>query len=85
MPLDISGAVDPGLQDLTMQDMMTWALSNSEEQDKECAYAIRYGNQPESTFGAMRNTDEDPGHVENFFEKAFPILYPYGCRGIEAP
>ena len=85
MPLDISGAVDPGLQDLTTQDMMTWALSNSEEQDKECAYAIRYGNQPESTFGAMRNTDEDPGHVENFFEKAFPILYPYGCGGIEAP
>ncbi len=67
--------------------MMTWALSNSEEKgSKECAYAVRYGNQPVSTFGpAMCNTDQNPDNVENYFEKAFPTLYPYGCGGIEAP
>ena len=65
---------------------MTWALSNSEEKvNEECAYVVRYGNRPISTFGDMRNTSEDPNHIENYFEKAFPILYPYRCGGVEAP
>lgn len=43
VPLDISGVVDPDLQDLTTKDMMTWALSNTEESIKESAYVVRYG------------------------------------------
>lgn len=76
VPLDISGAVDPGLHDLTTKDMMTWALSNTEENSKEFAYAVWYRNKPVSTFGAMCNSNEDPSNKENYFEKAFPILYP---------
>ena len=81
VPLDISGAVDPGLHDLTTKDMMTWALSNTEENSKEFAYAVRYRNKPVSTFGAMCNSKIrvirkiiSKRHFQFFIHEAMPSI-----------
>ena len=61
------------------------------KEGKEGAYAIRHGHQPVSDFPpreahpASTTDDECPTVHSNFFEKAFPCLYPYGCGGIERP
>ena len=66
---------------------MTWGLVNLWKEGKEGGYAVRHGRQPVSDFGRPQNGKEPeniPGHRRaNFFEKAFPCLFPYGEGGIE--
>ena len=82
VPLDVSGGIDMDLHDVSANDMMQWALANV---GGEPAYAVRHGNEPVSTFGVSRNCTMHPYDVSNFFEKAFPCLFPYGRGGLEAP
>lgn len=63
------------------------------KEGNEGAYGVRHGRQPVSDFPPREPSSGDtpasdaecPSMRSNFFEKAFPCLYPYGCGGIEAP
>ncbi|KAJ7226547.1 hypothetical protein B0H12DRAFT_971043, partial [Mycena haematopus] len=54
----------------------------------EGRYLVRHGGNPVSDFGRPIHDDgttESPStKLGNFFERAFPLLYPYGRGGIEA-
>ncbi|KAK6996194.1 hypothetical protein R3P38DRAFT_3629326 [Favolaschia claudopus] len=80
IPLQVTGTVDTDLSKLTTNEMMAWGLQNLWKEGKEGGYAIRHGRHPVSDFGRPRandalNSDDDPDRP-NFFEKAFPCLFP---------
>ncbi|KAJ8516236.1 hypothetical protein ONZ45_g6447 [Pleurotus djamor] len=81
IPLQISGVIDTDLTKVSANDLMMWGLSNLWREGKEGGYAVRYGKKPVNDFG--RSLDGQPNKL-NFFERAFPCLYPYGVGGIEA-
>ena len=69
---------------LSGNEMMMWALSNLWEKGEEGGYAVRHGRQPVHDFPEHNiGAGGDPNQM-NFFEKAFPCLFPYGLGGIEA-
>ncbi|KAJ3912169.1 hypothetical protein F5877DRAFT_93634 [Lentinula edodes] len=52
---------------------------------EEDAYAVRHGSKSVSDFGQPRKGEECTEEERpNYFEHAFPILFPYGQGGIEA-
>ncbi|KAJ7815772.1 hypothetical protein B0H14DRAFT_2521644 [Mycena olivaceomarginata] len=55
------------------------------KEDKEGGYAVRHGRRPVNDFGLSQDPEQalDPDRP-NFFEKAFPCLFPYGKGGLEA-
>jgi hypothetical protein len=67
---------------LTASDIMSWAMVNMWSEGHEGLYGVRYGRDPVNDFGQIKGTrdeaieDELEGH--NYFEKAFPCLFPYG-------
>ena len=64
---------------------MKWGLSNLWKDGQEGGYAVRHGRQPVSDFPPREVGDgECPADQSNFFEKAFPCLYPYGRGGLES-
>ena len=69
---------------------MTWGLMNMWARGQEGAYAVRHGRDPVSDFPPLSNNKDcqsgstDPSAEPNFFEKAFPCLFPYGLGGVEA-
>ena len=69
---------------------MTWGLTNMWKCGQEGVYAVRHGREPVSDFpphpGDQVDEGAQPGTaaLPNFFEKAFPCLFPYGLGGIEA-
>ena len=63
---------------------MAWGLANLWQEGEEGAYAVRHGRRPVSDFGRPRSGEESDPNRDNFFEKAFPCLFPYGRGGIEA-
>ena len=77
----MSGAADTDLTNVSANELMMWGLSNLWKEGKEGAYAVQHGRQPVSDFGRMRTGSD--GSDENFFERAFPTLFPYGVGGIE--
>ena len=63
---------------------MAWGLSNLWKEGEEGGYAIRHGRKPVNDFGKPRaGEDADPDRP-NYFERAYPCLYPYGVGGPEA-
>lgn len=86
IPLQISGTVDNDLSKLSASEMMMWGLANLWQQGEEGGYAVRHGRYPVNDFGNPRRGEEDPAGADrpNFFEKAFPCLFPYGVGGPEA-
>ena len=64
--------------------MMMWALSNLWEKGREGGYVIRHGHRPVRDFADSHRGDDADSTRLNFFEKAFPCLFPYGFGGIEA-
>jgi hypothetical protein len=65
--------------------MMSWALANMWKSGQEGGYCIRHGHQPVGDFGRPGDSEIVRGpNRPNFFEKAFPCLFPYGRGGIEA-
>ncbi len=69
---------------------MLWGLQNLWRESGEGGYSVRHGTEPVSDFGRPR---DGGGHQDgmkngvmsqaNFFERAFPCLFPYGRGGIE--
>ncbi|KAF9040359.1 hypothetical protein BDZ89DRAFT_1210221 [Hymenopellis radicata] len=82
IPLQISGTIDTDHTKLTGNDLMKWGLLNLWQTSDEGAYAIRHGAQPVNDFGRPRRGEDDGRH--NFFERAYPMLFPFGRGGIEA-
>lgn len=64
--------------------MMLWGLANLWKEGDEGGYAVRHSRQPVSDFGKPRQGEESGADRPNYFEKAFPCLYPYGVGGPEA-
>ncbi|PBK58622.1 hypothetical protein ARMSODRAFT_900264, partial [Armillaria solidipes] len=63
---------------------MAWGLANLWKQGKEGGYSVRHGRKPRD--GGADNLDSGPEEANvkpNFFEKAFPFLFPYGRGGLE--
>ena len=64
---------------------MRWGLMNMWKDGREGAYGVRHSQQPVSDFPPPADDDQCPADRPNFFEKAFPCLYPYGQGGLESP
>ena len=90
IPLQVTGTVDTDLSKLTANEMMVWGLANLWNGGHEGGYRVRHSRHPVNDFGRPRNRGADDSAPEldtnhsNFFEKAFPCLFPFGCGGIEA-
>jgi hypothetical protein len=83
VPLQYLGVMDNDITKIPSSDLMTWGLRNLYQRTEEDAYAVRHGA-PVSTFGQppAGAVAQDPDRP-NFWERAFPLLYPYGVGGIE--
>ena len=85
IPLQISGSIDCDLSNVTASELMKWGLTNLWKDGREGGYAVRHGRQPVSDFPPREPGDSEcPADQPNFFEKAFPCLYPYGRGGLES-
>ncbi|KIY53331.1 hypothetical protein FISHEDRAFT_63402 [Fistulina hepatica ATCC 64428] len=93
IPYELSGSLDCNLQNITTSELMQWGLKNmlnDEEDVDEKGYFIRHSGKPVSDFGrvprmeGITRFDTQPHFdAKNYFEQAFPVLYPYGTGGIE--
>ena len=82
--LYVNGAVDTDLSSLSAEELLKWGLVNLWAEGGEGSYAIRHGSQPVNDFGRPKQGEAaDPDQL-NFFEQAYPCLFPFGCGGIEA-
>jgi hypothetical protein len=83
----VSGAVDADLSKLKANEMMMWGLANMWKGGKEGRYLVKHGGQPVNDFSKTYRTQNQSDEVDdtrpNFFEKAFPCLFPWGKGGIE--
>lgn len=90
IPLQVTGTIDTNLSIFTANEMMVWALANLWNEGHEGGYHVQHSQHPVNDFGHPRNcrahdsTPELDSDHSNFFEKAFPCLFPFGCGGIEA-
>ena len=89
VPMHVSGAVDTDLTNVKTSEVMAWAVANLWKEGKEGGYAVKHGQVPVSDFGMPRRKGKHAAHeIEfnqpNFYEKAFPCLFPYGVGGVEA-
>ena len=87
IPLQLSGSINTDMTTATSNELMHWGLANLWGNGQEDGYAVRHGTRPVRDFGRRlgksTQDNETPGDEENFFEKAFPCLFPYGEGGIE--
>ncbi|CAK5270204.1 unnamed protein product [Mycena citricolor] len=87
IPLTVTGTIDTDLSSMSTNEMMQWGLSNMWNSGQEGVYAVRHGSKPVSDFGRPpRDGGPEPADPNrpNFFERAFPCLFPYGVGGLEA-
>ena len=90
IPLQVLGSIDCDLSKITANELMAWGLKNMWVCGQEGAYAVGHSQDPVSDWPQHpRNGDDqsdelDPSAQHNFFEKAFPCLFPYGLGGLEA-
>jgi hypothetical protein len=63
--------------------MMKWALSNLWKGGDEGGYVVRHGHRPVRDYGTSSNSQGEENQ-SNYFEEAFPCLFPYGVGGIES-
>ncbi|KAI9061025.1 hypothetical protein FKP32DRAFT_1613227 [Trametes sanguinea] len=86
VPIQVAGAIDTDLSKLSATDLMTWGLANLWSSGHEGGYAIRHGGQPVADFRSRAensNSHETDNDTANYFERAFPCLFPYGMGGLE--
>lgn len=62
--------------------MMRWALANLWKSGDEGGYLVRHGQRPVRDYGSSSGVIGDENQ-SNYFEEAFPCLFPYGVGGIE--
>ncbi len=80
------------LSRITANELMEWGLLNLWKTSEEGGYAVRHGSKPVNDFGQpcqdVQGGETEPHKIPteqpNFFEMAFPLLFPYGRGGIEA-
>ena len=75
--LQAYGMTNVDMTQLTAKELMAWGLTNLWKEGEEGGYGIYWGNQLVPDF-------PNPESPYNFFEKDFPVLFLYGCGGIEA-
>ncbi|THG93982.1 hypothetical protein EW026_g7391 [Hermanssonia centrifuga] len=88
IPFQVSGSIDTDLTNLTGNDLMMWGLANLWNKGEEGGYAVRHGSQAVRDLPPLRQetgASLDPGSQRNYFEMAFPCLFPYGTGGVELP
>lgn len=87
VPIQVSGTLDTEMTSLTTTELTKWALSNLWKDGKEGAYAVRHGTRPLCDFGVGRSAAQNGTNVQqaesNYFERVFPVLFPYGEGGPE--
>lgn len=75
--------MDNDLSKVSSNELMAWGLHNLWQGQTEGGYAIRHGA-PVNTFGQPPANSPPPNPSRpNFWEQAFPLLFPYGLGGIE--
>jgi hypothetical protein len=75
--------MDADCTKLSAAELMTWAVRNLWSED-EGGYAVRHGRRFVSDFRPPLVADIPDELQPNFFEKAYPCLFPYGRGGLEA-
>ena len=69
---------------------MAWGLANLWKEGWERGYSIWHGCHPVNDFGRPQQEVSNPNNATidlntpNFFKKAYPALFSYGCGGIKA-
>ena len=76
--------MDVDLTKLSVSELMAWGIGNLVSDEGEGSYAIRHGRNAVNDFGRPRRGEVLDSNQDNFFEKAFPTLFPYGMGGIQA-
>ncbi|KAL1762116.1 hypothetical protein FB107DRAFT_285550 [Schizophyllum commune] len=92
VPFDVAGSLDTDLHKMSASELLAWGLANLWLEGEEGGYIVRHGSRFVSDFGPggrrqRREADFTVGDhhkEENFFEKAYPMLFPYGRGGLEA-
>ena len=82
IPLERMGTIDMDLSRLAANEMMKWALTNMSKEGDESGYLIRHGRRPVRDYGCSSHGVDEEDQF-NYFEEAFPCLFPYGVGGIE--
>lgn len=77
IPLQSLGVIDTDLTNVSANELHIRGLINMWSQGREGMYLVQHGTEPVRDFPTF-----EPGG-DNYWEKAFPILYPYGTGGIE--
>ncbi|TFY67448.1 hypothetical protein EVJ58_g1608 [Rhodofomes roseus] len=82
------GVMDTDLSQISLPELMQWGLENLSSNGAEGRYLVSHGRRPVADF--TRQSDLPGGAVSeedepNFWEKAYPVLFPYGRGGIEGP
>ncbi|THU78170.1 hypothetical protein K435DRAFT_700671 [Dendrothele bispora CBS 962.96] len=80
IPMQYTGGVDVDLTKLTASELMHWGLANLWKEGEEGGYAVRRGSNPVCDFPSTAADSEEPS---NYYEKVFPLLFPYGEGGFE--
>ncbi len=88
--MQVSGSIDTDLTKLTSNEVMLWGLSNLWDDGREGGYSVRRGSRPVPDLPPRHANLSEPGPSvgtasQNFFERAFPCLFPFGCGGLDAP
>ena len=90
IPLQVSGVTSGDR--IAAAELMAQAVQNLDRDGgnaQELAYGIIHSTQPVQDFGRPRGERvriiENPDDTKkNFFERAYPDLFPYGLGGLEA-
>ncbi|RDX42771.1 hypothetical protein OH76DRAFT_1362182 [Lentinus brumalis] len=92
IPMHVSGSVDTDLSRMSANEMMLWGLQNLWKTTGEGGYSVRHGHDPVSDFRNPASTPAGSSQApqaeaapppSNYYEKAFPCLFPYGRGGLE--
>jgi hypothetical protein len=85
IPMHFLGMQDMDMSKVSASELMNWGLVNLWEQEEEGGYAVCHGNQPVSMFRRPRkeSKNQEPDLNGNYWERAFPVLFPYGEGGFE--
>ncbi|RDX55291.1 hypothetical protein OH76DRAFT_1452358 [Lentinus brumalis] len=84
--LQEGGGIDTDLTRMNANDMMMWGLNNLWSSSGEGGYSIRHSRAPVSDYPRTRPGGPSTPLVPtgtNYFERAFPCLFPYGRGGVE--
>lgn len=77
--------LDTDHSNLSSSELLAWGLANLWQEGRKGGYVVQHGRQPVRDFGisASDGTGDYNPSVENYWEKVFPTLFPYGRGGIE--